>query len=298
MKVGFIGCVQSSMRALEVLLKLAPEGIIIVGVITKKSSEINADFVDLVPFCAANKVPFHYEDPKERDKSVEFMRELQPDVIYCFGWSYLLPQQFLDLPPLGVIGFHPAALPQNRGRHPIIWALALGLSETASSFFRMDEGADSGPLLSQEMVEICSDDDSSTLYSKILTVASGQIERFTRRLANGTAKFVEQNHAHSSYWRKRSKHDGRIDWRMRASDIHNLIRALHRPYPGAEFQFGDRFIKAWRSEVSCKHHAKNIEPGRILEVQGSSVLVKCGQNSALWLHEFEPRMELKQGQYI
>jgi len=60
------------------------------------------------------------------------------------------PKESLDLPHLGVIDFHPAALPANRGRHPIIWALVLGLQETASTFFFMDEGADSGDIISQE----------------------------------------------------------------------------------------------------------------------------------------------------
>ena len=61
--------------------------------------------------------------------------------------------RILDLAPLGIIGFHPAALPRNRGRHPIVWALVLGLEETASTFFFMDKGADTGDILSQEKIK-------------------------------------------------------------------------------------------------------------------------------------------------
>lgn len=53
-------------------------------------------------------------------------------MIFCFGWSRLIKPPLLELPPMGVVGFHPAALPKNRGRHPLIRALVLGLRETAS----------------------------------------------------------------------------------------------------------------------------------------------------------------------
>ena len=298
MKVGFIGCVQSSSRALNLLLQLEPGLVEIVGVVTKKSSEINADFVDLGPICEANDIPYHYEVAKERDKSIDFMRELKPDVIYCFGWSYLLPEELMKIPPLGIIGFHPAKLPQNRGRHPIIWALALGLSETASSFFRIDKGTDSGPLISQEIIKIHPHDNASTLYKKILNASDIQIRRFTRELANGSAYFREQNHADANYWRKRNRDDGRIDWRMGAGDIHNLIRALHKPYPGAEYHVGDLVVKAWKSSVSEAKHPTNIEPGRVLEVVGSRVLVKCAHESAIWLEEFEPQIALHRWQCL
>ena len=69
---------------------------------------------------------------------------------------------------MGVIGYHPAALPKNRGRHPLIWALVLGLKKTASSFFIMDERADSGDVISQEEIIINDDDDASSLYAKMI----------------------------------------------------------------------------------------------------------------------------------
>ena len=84
----------------------------------------------------------------------------------------------LTLPSLGLVGYHPALLPQNRGRHPIIWALALGLEETGSTFFFMDEGADTGDILSQRRVPITPEDDAGTLYDKLTTTALDQINAF------------------------------------------------------------------------------------------------------------------------
>lgn len=91
------------------------------------------------------KIIFHiyiyiYSIDINDNSSVKFIRECNPDIIYCFGWSQLIKSEILNIPKLGVIGNHPAELPKNRGRHPIIWALALGLKQTASTFFIMNEG--------------------------------------------------------------------------------------------------------------------------------------------------------------
>ena len=79
---------------------------------------------------------------------------------------------------MGVLGYHPAELPKNRGRHPIIWALVLGLKRTASTFFFMDEGADTGDILSQYKINISKNDNAETLYNRIIEVAMKQVDEF------------------------------------------------------------------------------------------------------------------------
>ena len=85
-------------------------------------------------------------------------------------------EKILSKSPIGVIGFHPAALPANRGRHPIIWSLALGLKSTASTFFFMDKNVDSGDILSQASIKISDSDDARSLYDKVTKTALSQIE--------------------------------------------------------------------------------------------------------------------------
>lgn len=283
MKIGFIGCVESSLLALNVLLSLKQHNIEVVAVITKDKSTFNTDHVDLSNVCKSNDIPFHFEENNNKNASMEFMGVYQPDIIYCFGWSYLIEKEFIDMPPKGVIGFHPAKLPQNRGRHPIIWALALGLEVTASTFFQMEEGADTGPILSQVDIHIAKKDDAKALYNKILDSMALQIKDFTLALANGTAEFTCQDHSKATSWRKRTRKDGLIDWRMQAADIYNLIRALAKPYPGAEFQYLDELQSVWESKISKELFSRNIEPGTILSIGDSSMIVKTGGNTAIEL---------------
>ena len=101
-----------------------------------------------------NNIPVRYTPNINSEEVIGWISNLAPDVIFCFGWSGLLKKELLQIPPMGVIGYHPTALPKNRGRHPITWALNLGLKETASTFFFMDDGIDSGDILSQKKVLI------------------------------------------------------------------------------------------------------------------------------------------------
>jgi methionyl-tRNA formyltransferase len=297
MKIGFIGCVQSSQMALNTLIEMKSIGVDVVGVITKKEPSFNTDYVDLAPICKEYDVPLHFENAQYKARSFEFMKRLEPDIIFCFGWSYLLHEDFLTLSKLGVIGFHPAKLPKNRGRHPIIWALALGLKKTASTFFKIDKGTDTGPILSQVEINIEFTDDANTLYKKISAIARLQILEFTEQLVKGTARFQPQDASKASTWRKRSRKDGLIDWRMPAEAIYNLIRALTEPYPGAEFEYNETFFRVWRSCVCRRRYPCNIEPGYILEIDCYDILVKCAGDSALWLLNVKLD-EVKVGDYL
>jgi methionyl-tRNA formyltransferase len=208
-----------------------------------------------------------------------WMQRLSPDIVYCFGWSYLLRQSILAIPRFGVIGYHPTKLPQNRGRHPIIWALALGLKETASSFFYMDEGADSGDLISQETLEITQDDTAKTLYARLQELALEQVEVFTAQLVSGENIRLPQCHEHANYWRKRNTQDGQIDWRMPAEGIYNLVRALTHPYVGAHFLHHGQEVCVWACKISEGYRQEDIlhvEPGRVLSCNQQHIDVRCG----------------------
>lgn len=287
MRVAFIGCVIFSESALKALLH-HPDAQV-VGVITRASSEINADFVDLAPLASGAGVPYCWIAGNDQEAMLEALQAWQPDVVYCFGWSYLLNERILDLPPKGVIGFHPAALPANRGRHPIIWTLALGLERTASTFFIMEPAADSGPIVSQEPVEIGDEDDAGSLYRRITDVALGQVDALTHALAAGHVEAVPQDSAQASHWRKRNPADGTIDWRMPARGIVNLVRALAPPYLGADCRTSDGMAKIWKARVHTVDVAPNHEPGKVLSVAAGSMLVKCGDGAVEILqHDIQP----------
>lgn len=293
MRILFIGAVTFSAHALRELIAMQSE---IVGVCTLKESVFNADHVDLAGIANDAGIPTLYAQDLESPKSLEWIRERKPDVIFCFGWSRLIKAPLLGLPPMGVVGFHPAALPANRGRHPLIWALVLGLRETASTFFLMDEGADSGDLLSQTKVPIYESDDAASLYERVTEIAMAQLRDFVPRLANGDIQPQPQDHELATTWRKRGATDGRIDWRMAAESIHNLVRGLTRPYVGAHFDYDKQPIKVWKTIIEVDVPA-NLEPGKVLSVDDNGIVVKAGIG-AIRLLDYIPKPQLKIGDYL
>jgi len=284
MKIVFIGTVEFSKKALQKLIELNAR---VVGVCTKEKSEFNNDFADLRPLCEKNKIPIKFVNEINSIDNYNWIKSLNPDIIFCFGWSSLLKKEILTLAPMGVLGFHPSKLPQNRGRHPLIWALALGLKKSASTFFFMNEGADSGEILSQRDFDILNSDDAQTLYDKFVNIALLQIEDFLTKLEKKTYHTTQQNHEASNIWRKRIKTDGQIDFRMTSQAIYNLVRALTKPYVGAHINYKDKKIIVWKVEM-IDNKEINIETGKVLDINEDKILVKTYDGAIkIMRHEFK-----------
>lgn len=295
MRIVYIGSVIFSARALEKLISIKAD---VVGVVTKNESAFNSDFFNLSSIAQFNDIPFHYTSNINSTETVNWIKELNPDVVFCFGWSNLIKKAVLEISPLGVIGYHPTLLPYNKGRHPLIWAKALGLEKSGSTFFFMDEGADTGDILSQKEFVINFEDDANVLYNKLIDNALIQIEEFHSMLQTGSYTRIKQDTTKGNTWRKRGKKDGIIDFRMCSSVICNQVRALTKPYVGAHVEYNGADVKIWGVDLSvydCNHD--NLEPGKVLSIIENKIEVKTG-DSAIWLvnHEFKELPQI--GTYI
>jgi len=293
MRIVFIGAVEFSLSALECLVNLGAD---VVGVCTLRAPTFNSDHVDLSKISNSHGIPWLYANDINSIESISWIKDKSPDVIFCFGWSKLLKEDLLELTPLGVIGFHPAALPANRGRHPLIWAFVLGLKKTASTFFFMNAEADTGDILSQCEVEISDADDASTLYKKVTQLALDQIEEFLPKLTLNTYQRHSQDKRFANSWRKRGMRDGLIDWRMSAKSIQNLVRGLAKPYIGASFFVDGQEVKVWKTQL-INDVPRNIEPGKVLAVENCKPIIKCGED-AICLLETEPIFNPNLGSYL
>ena len=293
-KVIIIGNIQLT---LELLKEMLTQNVELVGVISGQDNKINSDYADLLPFCELNRISSYQTDEINSSDTIDWIKSKSADVIFCLGWSRIIKRQVLQATPLGVIGYHPTALPKNRGRHPIIWSLVLGLNETASTFFLMDEGVDSGDILSQKVISISLEDDAQSLHKKIIQTAKKQLTSIISCLENGKFNRILQDQSLVNIWRKRSIKDGEIDWRMSASSIYNLIRGLTHPYVGAHFLRNEIKYKVWKSELVVQNEVNNIEPGMVLNIRDKTLIIKCGKN-CIKLLEVEPMPKLVIGEYL
>ena len=294
MREFFIGGVKSSEIFLKRLIEMDAD---VAGVITKSESKFNSDFVDLGEICRNHKIDYLYVHNINDREAKDYIKEKDVDLILCLGWSQLLDEEVLALPRLGCVGFHPAQLPFNRGRHPLIWALALGLEQTASTLFLMDATADTGKIISQKVIEIAYSDDAESLYHKVMDAAVDQLTEVMHDFENHTLNVIEQSAGEGNAWRKRGKEDGRIDWRMSSKSVYNLVRALTKPYVGAHFLHEDREYKVWKVQERFEKGYENIEPGKVVRViSDNNFWVKAGDN-LIEVMECDS-IKLKNGEYL
>lgn len=294
MKILFIGTVQFSYDALQNILGQAAN---VVAVITQDKAGINADFADIEPICIKNKISCMKTDNINSSEVLSWVKNFAPDIAFCFGWSQLIKKELMSMMPMGIVGFHPAMLPANRGRHPLIWALVLyEMDSTGSTFFFMDEGADTGDILSQEKVPIFYEDKAIDLYNRVTEKALKQIQMFLPKLQKGTYKRIVQDNSHTNTWRKRTRKDGLIDFRMPSRAIYNLVRALSYPYVGAHVEYKEQEIKIWDArEIIDKNN--NLEPGKVTDIKDNGIVIKCFDNS-IWVDSSQFESLPLIGEYI
>lgn len=286
MRVVFIGGVTFSRVLLQELAACQVE---IVGIIGRETLRAGTDQVSLAPLACEMGIPYLATNDSRMHSVATWIRGTKPDIGMCFGWSQLLSSELLSIPRLGFIGYHPALLPQNRGRHPIIWALALGLTKTGSTFFRLDEQADTGAIVDQEEVDILYDDTAQNLYDRLQQSASKQLHRICTGLSGGELNVRAQAPHHGNSWRKRGRPDGIIDFRMSSRTIYNLVRALAHPYCGATVIYEGKEHTVWSVSETKDFGEANDEPGKILGLDSTRrPIVKAGEGSVIILNSTLP----------
>jgi methionyl-tRNA formyltransferase len=273
LRAVLVGCIRFTETCLVELLE---SGVDVVGVLTLSPEQagFHADYVDLGPLCDRHGIPIYRVENINDPEVVAGIKSSNPDVCLVFGWSQLISAKILAAIPC--VGSHPALLPQNRGRHPLIWARVLGLKETGLTFFRLGVGADDGPILCQARFSIDDSDDASTLYAKMEDSARRMIPDLVEKLV-AKDPGEEQDHSRANSWRKRDKGDGQIDFRMSSRQIDLLVRALTHPYVGAHVVCGDREVKVWGTRMdTLPEDFRNLEHGKVVKTTGDEITVRSG----------------------
>lgn len=285
MRYIFIGGVEFSAHCLDWLLS---NDVNIVEIMCPRveTAGFNADYSDLRHVAERHGREVHYFT-KIRDEADRLAR-LKPDVIFVLGLSQIITTEILAIPTIGCLGSHPALLPRNRGRHPLIWALANGLEKSGLTMFWLDAGVDSGDIWAQKEFAIGPDDTATTLYEKIKELAVTILEKNIGGLGRGIIKRTPQNQALATNWRKRTKKDGEIDWRMSSERINNLVRALAKPYNGAHCVYQENEVVIHSVSVEPMDLDMGAtEPGKVVVSGNNSLLIKTGNGIVTILeHEF------------
>jgi methionyl-tRNA formyltransferase len=206
---------------------------------------------------------------------LEWGRGLKPDVIFSFYYRLMLKKPWLEMAPLGAFNLHGSLLPKFRGRAPVNWAIIEDATHTGLTLHEMLERPDAGQILDQAAVPILEQDTAQRVFEKLVPLARVILARTVPLLRDGRAPRRSQNEAEASYFGKRAPADGKIDWRWPARRVHNLVRGLTRPYPGAfAFMDGQKFF-IWKGRVSSETSPPPA-PGTVQGRASEGIDIACG----------------------
>ncbi len=215
---------------------------------------------------------------------LERLTALAPDFIFSFYYRRMLPAAVLALARQGALNMHGSLLPKYRGRAPVNWAILNGETETGASLHYMIAKPDAGALLDQQRVSIGPDDTAVEVAGRVADAAVSVLKRTLPALIAGTAVARPLDLAKGSYFGGRRPADGEFSWDWPASRIHNLVRAVAPPFPGAFATLGPAVVRVntTRRLDAASHPAAE---GPRLYADGARLVAECGDGGRLELVE-------------
>jgi methionyl-tRNA formyltransferase len=218
-------------RGLSALLAVGVEVPLVLTHEDNASEEIW--FGSVRALCAAHGIECLTPADPNAPEVVERVRACRPDWLFSLYYRQMLKAELLAIPRRGAYNLHGSLLPKYRGRVPVNWAVLHGERETGASLHRMEIRPDAGALVDQQAVAILPNDTAHDVFQKVTCAAEAVLLRAVPRMLAGTHVETPLDLAAGSYFGGRRPEDGRIDWALGAWQVHNLIRAVAPPYPGA-----------------------------------------------------------------
>lgn len=290
MKSILVGAVDTTRIAMEILAASGVPPAALFTLPLSKSSR-HSDFIHLAPKAEELGIPIVPIANVNRPEVLAQIRAIAPDYSFVIGWSQICRADFLGIAKIGSIGYHPAPLPENRGRAVIPWTILQNRKTTGSTLFWMDEGADSGDILNQEIFPLDPDETATTLYRKHCESFARMFAHSVQDLKAFKGQKQPQHHSLATYCAKRIAEDGLIDWNQPAADVWRLIRAVTKPYPGAFTFYNRQKLIIWEAELVGTAPYWGL-PGQIQKLDRAGALVQCGDKQHILLKKIQLGAEI------
>ena len=233
------------------------------------------------------RTPLNFKNAED----LKAFEDLNLDVAVVAAYGLILPKALLDMPKHGCINIHASLLPRWRGAAPIHRAIWAGDDETGVTLMKMDEGLDTGDIITVQKTPITDRTTSPMLHNTLIDMGAEMIVKCLDTLSDkGTLETTPQPEDGVTYAERLTKEEGRIDWTQKASDIDRQARALN-PWPGTWSLVNDKRIKILETKMTDEKTSE--KPGTVL----ADGKISCGDRSVLMLSSIQPEnkkpMDLK-----
>lgn len=258
-------------RCLKVLLD---HGVHIPLVVSHQDNpQENIWFDSVAAFAHEHHLPLIQPDNPNTPSLKHTLKALNPDFIFSFYYRHMLDPEILAIPKSGAYNLHGSLLPKYRGRVPINWAVIQGENETGATLHVMTAKPDQGDIIAQERVKIGPDETAHEVFLQVVEAGEKALNSVLPALLNGTAKQSPQKLSQGSYFGGRKPEDGEINWSLSAQAIHNLVRGVAPPYPGAFTTLAGKTARVLKTSLVK-------QPQAVAQTQG-------GDGKLLYLLELE-----------
>lgn len=234
----------------KILAGIIDDGYNIVGVITEPDKPVGRK-QEVLPTPVkelAQEKGLAVFQPQNKKELLATSYQLPSDLIIVAAYGKILPKEVLESPKYGCINFHGSLLPKLRGASPIQSAILHGLAKTGATIMVMDEGMDTGPIISQVDIPLDGKETTTTLRGKMLEYGLPLLIQTIPGFIDGELKPTAQNNDEATYSNRIEKEDGHIDFSKSAEEEERKLRAFNE-WPGAFGFWGDKRIKILQVEI-------------------------------------------------
>jgi methionyl-tRNA formyltransferase len=275
MKIVFMGTPDFSIPSLKILLESNHK---ILAVVTQPDKERGrgqkVSFTQVKQFAVEHNISVYQpEKLKGNQEFVEQMEKLQPHLFVVVAFR-ILPKEIFEIPKFGSFNLHGSFLPKYRGAAPIQWALINGETETGLTTFKLAEKVDTGNIYLQKKLEILPEDNFESLHDRMSELGAKLVLDTVKLIDGGKYELKQQDDSLASPAPKITKEICLIEWNKSAAEIHNLVRGLS-PYPAAYFNFKNKVIKIYKSEIAS---GMNLKPFQFHQTK-TELVIGCGKDA-------------------
>lgn len=274
MKIIFMGTPEFSVGTLEALIEAGHEIVLAVTQPDKPRGRGKEMQVSPVKACAMEHGIPVFQPVKIREpQQIEELKKYEADICVVIAFGQILPKEILEMTPYGCINVHASLLPKYRGAAPIQWAVIDGEKTSGVTIMQMDEGLDTGDMLTKTEIVLDEKETGGSLHDKLAQAGATLCVETIEKMQRGEVQPEKQGESPTAYARMLDKELGRIDWTKPAVELERLIRGLN-PWPSAYTFWNGKMLKLWAARVIKED--SGCEPGTVARVTKESAAVQTG----------------------
>ena len=248
----------------------------------------NVWFGSVIQLCSEQRIPYITPSATELNNLIPQLQAIAPDYIFSFYYRNMIPAEILACAKIAALNMHGSLLPKYRGRAPVNWAILHGETKTGASLHVMEVKPDAGDIVGQSEVNIGPNETATEVFAKVSQAAVKVMESVLPELILGHVPRKPNNLAQGSYFGGRKPADGQIHWNQTATQVHNLIRAVAPPYPGAFTDWEGQTRIIARSRLQGPFPEKLDLGAQGIQVVDNRVFGICGDHQAIEILEWFP----------